>query len=63
MKATPTVIRQPEAAGHPPGAEACSLIASEAGNPGGTVGVTAHALAVRARPWIPRPPAPARTDT
>jgi hypothetical protein len=24
MKATPTVIRQPEAAGHPPGAEACS---------------------------------------
>jgi hypothetical protein len=27
--------------------------------PGRTVGVTAHALAVRARPWIPRPPAPA----
>jgi hypothetical protein len=23
---------------------------------------TAPALAVRARPWIPRPPAPARTD-
>jgi hypothetical protein len=62
MKATPTVIRQPEAAGlrqerslllHRPGG----------GKPGGTAGVTAHALAVRARPWIPRPPAPARTDT
>jgi hypothetical protein len=31
MKAAPAVIRQPEAAGHPPRAEACSFIASEAG--------------------------------
>jgi hypothetical protein len=29
------------------------------GKPGRTASVTAHALAVRARPWIPRPPAPA----
>jgi hypothetical protein len=35
MKATPTVIGQPEAAGHPPGVEACSFIASEAGNRAG----------------------------
>jgi len=30
--------------------------------PGGTVGITAPTLAVRARPWIPRPRNPAPTD-